>query len=157
MLVLLGLLFAAEIISAIGIVFLKDQMRAAILLAVFFTINTAIFFCLGQALLGIIQLLILVGGVSTYLILGTGAVDQQYFRQRNTAAFVIVLILVFATLAYPILSHDFGLQIPSLASQPVSVSLTAIQLSSGLGLLYLAAILLFAAAAGAVMLLKRRY
>jgi NADH:ubiquinone oxidoreductase subunit 6 (subunit J) len=154
--VLLGILFTAEILSALAVVFMKGQVHAAVAITAFFSINTAIFFLLGQSLLGVIQFLILVGGISTYLLLGTGASDEEYFKHTSIATFVLVLIPVFAILSYPFLSQG-GPQLATIQPSAQPLSQLGFQLLGGTSMIYLASLLLFAAAIGAVMLLKRRY
>ena len=59
-----------ELISIALIVLFKDIMHSSLALASLFFMNLLVFLMLQQPLLAVVQLFVLVGGISTYMIIG---------------------------------------------------------------------------------------
>ena len=151
---ILAIVMLLEIVFSISLFVLKHPVYGAIALSLFFVVNSALFFFLGQPVLGTIQLLVLTGGVSTYLVLGIASSSSYSFKHSNLIALLVGVVLVFGVLAYSIASPAGGL---SYALQPQQGNMQQLSLQEGMPLVYSSALLIFAGTFGAVILFKRRY
>ncbi|MCL4372327.1 hypothetical protein M1373_03350 [Candidatus Marsarchaeota archaeon] len=100
-----AVIIAAAELSAIACIFIFRQLLHAVLaLTIAFVLNSALFLVLQQPLLAIIQLFILVGGISTYALVGVASASFSRFKHTNKLALVIIFLVLFVALSIPLLS-----------------------------------------------------
>jgi len=158
MIYIIASMLAALILVCASLIFiLKDVLHVALALSAVFFVNSLIFLVIGQPLLALIQLFIMVGGVSVYLFVGVAAAGYSHFKYTNYWVLAIVAIAIFSALLYGVYLH--GLSGPA-AGQPPSAYTTAqvaVSLSSKYTLIaiYSIALMLFLVALSAIPLLNR--
>lgn len=140
-----------EIASVIAVFRLKDILHAAIALASVFFANSLLFLLMGQDLLAILQLFIMIGGVSTYIFVGVASASFSRFKHTSYVGLAIVSVLLAASLIYPLLSTGFAAGSASTLTQ----SEISASLSSSVQYLYFIAIFIFAISIGAVIVIKK--
>lgn len=139
-----------ELAAAVSVYLLKSVAHATIALASVFLFNSLMFLVLGQVFLAEIQVFIVIGGIATYLIVGTATLSRTGFRHVRLPAFVAMLVLFSAVLDYSVYSVGFS------ASQNNSFPSGGIVLMfSSMGLLYLIVLMLFAVSIGSIVLFKK--
>lgn len=155
--VIILILAALITIGALLIFVFKDVLHVAVSLALVFFANSLIFLFLNQPLLAVIQLLIMIGGVSVYLFVGVAAASYSNFRYTNYIAFAVAAIAVFASMTYGLYSSGtvFMLQGMHLSNQYSSAQVVA-SLTSRYTIisLYAITLMLFMLALAAIPLLK---
>jgi NADH:ubiquinone oxidoreductase subunit 6 (subunit J) len=152
----LMLIMLIEVAFSVAIFRFSHPVHGSAALALFFTVNSALLFFLAEPLLATLQLLILVGGVSTYLLLGIASTSSYSFRHSNSILLAAGIILIFGVLAYSMLAPSGGGFSYATQQPPNSIPLAS-QLSDGMPIIYASVLLMFAAALGAIMVFKRRY
>ncbi len=142
---------ALEVASVIAVYTLRDILHAAIALASVFFANSLLFLLMGQDLLAILQLFIMIGGVSTYIFVGVASPSFSHFKHTSYIRLAVVAALLSAALLYPLLSAGFSVGAPNQLSQgSISASL-----SSSVEYLYFITIFVFAVSIGAVIALRK--
>lgn len=147
------LLFATLLITilAFSIFLFKNILYIVISLSGLFIFNSILFFLLNQQLLGVIQLLITIGGISTYLFIGVASVEFNDFKFTDFAKFLAFALLIFIIIAYPLKSIVFANNsINALSSQII-----ANNISSQIFNFYIIAVVLFGISLGSIILLKQ--
>ena len=81
----------AELLSISLIFVFKDILHSVLSLAMAFFINSLIFLMLEQPLLALLQLFVMVGGISTFLFVGVASVSLSRFGHAN-----LLLLLVLS-------------------------------------------------------------
>lgn len=140
-----------ELISIALIVLFKDIMHSSLALASLFFMNSLVFLMLQQPLLAVVQLFVLVGGISTYMIIGVASGSFSRFRHSRPWLMVVVAALIFALITYPL----SGMSFTNLQSNSATGAAVAGSFGEYIGLFYLMAFLLFAVALGSIALFKR--
>jgi NADH-quinone oxidoreductase subunit J len=149
------------IVSALGILFsvlvftFRDILHATVALASLFFANSLLFLLLNEPLLAIIQLFVMVGGISTFLFVGVAAAPYSKFKYTRILFMAALWIVFFAAIAYPLTGMQFSQPQPQNQGAPFGVVGIAASLSSGPVFFYLILLLMFGVALGAVLLLKR--
>ena len=155
MLTLIDAIFFAvaifEVASVIAVFKLKDILHATIALAVVFFANSLIFLLLNLDLLAILQLFIMIGGVSTYIFVGVASGSFSHFKHTSYIGLAIVSILLALVLIYPLLSSGFTAG----ASGTLTQSEISADLSSSIQYIYFIAIFVFAVSVGAIVVMKK--
>lgn len=131
-------------------VFLERKLIRAVIYLAFAAISSAlIFLYLGQAFIAMLQILVFVGGLSTYLIVAVATEEKSRKMPSNLsfAVFAVVSALILFQLTYSSAS-------PS-TSPADFVSSAQQAFSSYYALFYICVLLLFASALGSVLVLKR--
>lgn len=139
-----------EILAAYSMFFFKNLMHSAIALSGVFAITSLVFAFLAQPLLALLQIFIMVGGISVYIFVGVAAPGLAKFKHARVTVLVPLSIIMFAVLAYPLLS--LGFSVPSangLSKAGIQSSFT-----SGVPIFYIIMLLLFAVSLGAILLIK---
>ncbi|MCL5239236.1 MAG: NADH-quinone oxidoreductase subunit J [Candidatus Marsarchaeota archaeon] len=145
----------SAVVAAITVIsgttlFLQGRLtRSVILLAMAAVGSSLIFLYLGQTLVALLQLLVFVGGLSTYLIVAIAA-EEKRASMRSGVAFAVAAVLISAGLLLALAG------LPE--AQPLGNSFSAAAetaFSSSYGLLFVSAFLLFATAIGSVVVIKR--
>ena len=149
------LLFAAvaalEVISAILIFTFRNVLHSVLALSMTFLFNSILFLALQQTLLALIQLFIMVGGVSTYIFVGVADSGLSRFRHTSLLALGImapILIVAYAT-NLVFVGHGTVTQ-----ENQVSGLMIKSALASNIGILYIIAFALFATGISSIILLK---
>ena len=150
---------AALIIIASALVFVfKDVLHVAVALTTVFLANSLLFLVLGQPILAIIQLFIMVGGVSTYLFVGVASASYSHFKYINYAALASLALLIFAIMAYgAVRSGTVASAGTANATNTYSSNQIASSFSSGytIASMYAIAAMLFSLSLGAILLLNK--
>ncbi|MDE1810449.1 MAG: hypothetical protein KGH66_00170 [Candidatus Micrarchaeota archaeon] len=149
------LLFAAvatlEVISAILIFAFRNVLHSVLALSMTFLFNSVLFLALQQTMLALIQLFIMVGGVSTYIFVGVASSGLSKFKHTSFLALAImapILIVAYATNLFYI-GQGTAVQQNELSGPMIKASL-----SSDTGTLYIIAFVLFATGVSSIVLLK---
>jgi NADH-quinone oxidoreductase subunit J len=98
--------------AALGVVFLKDIFRSALLLVLVFATISAHFFMLGAEFLGVVQLLIYAGAISILIIFAimlTRNVQSGNLPNRIQGPAFLIAALVLATLIFVFADTDWRL------------------------------------------------
>ena len=142
-----------EILSATMIFVFKDVLHSVLALSFFFIFNSALFFILEQPLLALLQLFLMVGGVSTFMFVGVGSTSYSKFRHTNFMAFVIIYLMLLLSFSYGIAQ----LRPQTLQSQqnPLSDYVIYQSFSTNLGMFYLIGFALFATGLSAIVIMKK--
>jgi NADH:ubiquinone oxidoreductase subunit 6 (subunit J) len=150
-LVLFAIAALLGIASAVLVFMLKDVLHSVIALTFLFIANSAIFLILGQPFLALLQLFIMVGGVSTYAFVGVASSGYAKFKHTNLTLFALFAIVIFAVLAYKGAPPNAIVQQQNM----LSTNYLSQALASNVGLLYIMAIMLFGIALGSILLMKK--
>ena len=149
------LLFAAvaalEVISAVLIFTFRNVLHSVLALSLTFLFNSILFLALQQTLLSLIQLFIMVGGVSTYIFVGVANSGLSRFRHTSLLALGImapILIVAYTT------NLVFVGQGTVTQENQVSGLMIKSALASNTGVLYVIAFALFATGISSIVLLK---
>jgi len=146
---------------AISMFFVKKLLHAAVLLALV-SIGSAIMFALtGSALVGVFQLLVFVGGLSTYFIVAFGSEPREEklpFKKElaRLALFALSFIAISGAIAYGFAKAPANSTTTAAQAQENSFisSLTAM-FNSDYVLLYVVLLLLVAVATGSIIIAKK--
>jgi NADH:ubiquinone oxidoreductase subunit 6 (subunit J) len=136
-----------SILFAISIFVFKDVIHVILSLILLFASISCLFVLLNQPLLAIIQLLVMVGGVATYFMIGSAPIGLANFRHTNFGLLTVLFVIIFAALAYPIINAP--------RNYPAYATFTGVGFSYGQPLFYLIALFLFGVSIGALMLFKK--
>lgn len=144
-------LASAELLSILLIFIFKDIVHSVLALATNFFINSLLFLMLDQPLLALIQLFIMVGGISTYLFVGIAPAGFSRFKRTSYILLLILSIAFFTACFYRVTSISFPVQQQNLLSgQALTTYLT-----SGIGQLYIITFVLFGVALGSIVILRK--
>jgi NADH:ubiquinone oxidoreductase subunit 6 (subunit J) len=152
---ILGVLALA---ASIFVFIFRNILHIAAAISVLFILNSALFLALNQPTLAVIQLLIMVGGVSTYLFVGVAAIGYSKFKYTNWPALVISAAAIFGILIYGAYnSGSLAMLASHAAPQAYAANSIAQSFSSGSSVfsLYGIMIMLFGIGIGAIKLLNR--
>ncbi|MEM3019764.1 MAG: hypothetical protein QW194_00360 [Candidatus Micrarchaeaceae archaeon] len=140
-----------EIASVIAVFKLKDILHAAIALASVFFANSIMFLLIDQDLLAILQLFIMIGGVSTYIFVGVASGSFSRFKHTSYIGLAVISVVLAAVLLYPLVALGSS----STVSNALTGSEISADMSSSIQYLYFVAIFIFAVSIGAVIVMKR--
>ena len=140
-----------EIASVIAVFKLKDILHAAIALASVFFANSIMFLLIGQDLLAILQLFIMIGGVSTYIFVGVASGSFSRFKHTSYIGLAVISVVLAAVLLYPLVALGSSATV----SNALTGSEISADMSSSIQYLYFIAIFIFAVSIGAVIVMKR--
>ncbi len=143
-------LAASIVASAAFVVASRRVLHAVAALALVFTESALIFLYLNQILLALLQLLVFVGGLSTYLIVAIAA--EEHINKMENAPVFIALSVIFFVGASTLLTY-LPATIPPQSNDIVSVAASVFQ--ADYAFLYLAVLLLFAGAIGSTLVARR--
>jgi NADH:ubiquinone oxidoreductase subunit 6 (subunit J) len=140
-----------EVVSAILVFKFRIALHAAAALAVLFFANALAFLLLSQPLLAIMQLFVMVGGVSTYLFVSVASANYPSLNPKRALAFGLLAASLFAVMVYPLVSTNIN------ANQNNIVSLSTLDsyMSNSLPFFYMIAAVLFGVSLGAIIILKK--
>ena len=152
------LVLAALIVIGASLIFTsRDVLHVAIALTAVFFINSLLFLSLGQPLLAVVQLLIMIGGVSVYLFVGVAAASYSHFKYTNFIALAVAAAAIFAVITYGAYSSGLIGSIQGVqATSQFSHAQVAASLASRyeIAALYAITLMLFLLATAAIPLLR---
>lgn len=140
-----------ELLSAMMIFVFKDILHIVIALASLFLFNSILFFILGEPIFAVLQLFIMVGGVSTYMIVGSGSASYSKFKHTNYYTLAGAYVVIFATLVYGAI--QINLAMPQ--ENTISNSLIQQSIISNIGLFYLIAFMMFGIGISSIVLMRK--
>ena len=148
---IISILFAiSAIASALAIYLSENVFKSAIALAATFTIVSLVLLLLNQPVVAVLQLLIIVGGLSTYLVVAVASESKKYTWPTDLRLLAATAIILFISLMY--------LMLPSLSSTSVSNQSIYAEFLQTLQAytvtIYFAIVLMFAAAIGSMIVIK---
>ncbi len=141
---------AGEFVAIALMVTFRDIMHSSLALSALFFMNSLAFLMLHQSLLAVVQLFVLVGGISTYMVIGVASGSFSRFRHSRPWAMALVAAVLFALITYPLSGMSFATAQENVATGAVIAG----SLGAYIGLFYLMTFLLFAIALGSIILLK---
>jgi NADH:ubiquinone oxidoreductase subunit 6 (subunit J) len=144
-------LASAELFSIFLIFIFKDMLHSVLALSMAFFFNSLLFLVLGQPLLALIQLLVMVGGISIYLFVGVASAGFSRFKHTNYILLAVISILLFGACFY----GAVGMQFPVQQQNALSSDAVASYLTSSISQLYVIAFVLFGVAIGSIAFLKK--
>ncbi|MDE1851331.1 MAG: NADH-quinone oxidoreductase subunit J [Candidatus Micrarchaeota archaeon] len=139
------------VVSAALMFLQKRLLYSAIALAFVFAGSALMFLLLGQAMLALIQLLVFVGGLSTYLIVAI-ATEEKVTKLVSPYLFVIAAVVI--SLGLSLFIGDIGGTVASGGGTDV-MGMAALAFKAYWPLFYAMMFLLFAATIGTVVVVKK--
>jgi NADH:ubiquinone oxidoreductase subunit 6 (subunit J) len=138
------------IVSSLFIFFSRRLVHAILALTTAFIGSALVFLLLGQVFVAMLQLLIFVGGLSTYLMVAIAYEEKQRRYVSYRTFFVVAIVLVFCLYAFTY--RVVGQESPNGYGM---VSAFGPALQGYYFILFAVVVLLFAAAVGSVLFLKK--
>ncbi|MGC8629023.1 MAG: hypothetical protein ACP5T4_02320 [Candidatus Micrarchaeia archaeon] len=137
---------------SIGMFFTTKLLRSVILLALVVVSSAILFDIMGQEIIAVLQLLIFVGGLSTYFIVAFGA-GQETRKQspRLATGLIVAFALIGVSMVYYVLKYYPA----GYAHQNTVISFLAQAFNAYYAYLYLLVFMLFASAVGSVLVIRR--
>ncbi len=137
------------ILSALAIFTLRRIAHAILALTAAFAISSFIFLYLGEVLVALLQLLIFVGGLSTYLVVAMSS-EEKNMRYSRVLSFTIAALVVTAGLfvVLPTVGTPAASSNNLIAAAPAAFAGYYI-------ILYAIALLLFSSAIGTVLFVRK--
>lgn len=142
---------ALEMLSILLIFVFKDILHSVLALSASLFVAALLFALLGQPLLALLQLFIMVGGISTYLFVGVASVSYSHFKHVSKGVLAFSFLILFAPLAYKAVYS-----LPT-SGGPTSLTpqLISTYLNSGIMAIIIAVLMLFGIGIAAAMAIKR--
>jgi NADH-quinone oxidoreductase subunit J len=145
------------IVSVLGVILaalmfaFKDILHSAMALAGVFLVNSLLFIALNQPLLAVIQLFIMIGGITTFIFVGVASATYSHFKYTKLGWLGLLWLVFFIAIAFPLTKIQFNGQLSNIFG-PSNV---AISLGSSVGLFYIMLFVMFGVSLGAILLLKK--
>ena len=133
--------------AALAVFFQRSLMRAVAALALSFVGSAVVFYIVGQGLLALLQLLVFVGGLSTYLIVAVSS-EHREFGNRISLVALAVIFAAGLSIMLP------GIQNLQQGSTSVSGYIVT-AFSEYWPMLFIMALALFGAAMASVLVIRR--
>ena len=150
-LILFIVLVIVGVFSDIAIFIEKELFKAAIALALSFLSAAGFMFLLGLPLIALFQLLILVGGLSTYLIVTVASERKVSFRHTNVPAFLTIFLILGGILVYAVsLGTISSASLGANVAQEIAASI-----SQDWAIMGAIVFMMFAVGIGSILLVKR--
>jgi NADH:ubiquinone oxidoreductase subunit 6 (subunit J) len=145
------ILAVITIVSAFAIFISRSILKSALALAFVFIAVSSVLLLLGQAVIATIQLFILVGGLSTYIILAVASETKPNKSKTNMKIFTILFIVIFAVTSYSILPSILSI---NTAQNNIYAAITY-AMSQYLLPIYAIILFMFSVAIGSIIIIKR--
>ena len=144
------MLLVVTVTASVAIFLPKKLLHSVIFLALTATASSLILLYMGQVLIAVLQLLVFVGGLSTYLVVAVAAEEKnaKLSSKMRLSVASCAVILVLSLLLYKIPAPQAG----SGGSFSAAAQLA---FSSYYALLFASVFLLFASAIGSVLVMKK--
>ncbi len=145
------ILLAVFTIAASMLVFLRNKLLHAVIFLATCSLGSAlIFLYLGQVLVALLQLLVFVGGLATYLIVAVAAEEKKLIKLASKVRFVfaaiVIALVLLIFLPLPPNPQNAGNDFSAVAEAGFS---------SYYIILFAAVLLLFAVGIGSVLIIKK--
>lgn len=140
------------LIAAVLMFTFRDILHSAVALATVFLVNSLLFLLLGQPLLAVIQLFIMIGGITTFLFVGVASTSYHEPKRTNIAALVVVWMLTFIIIFLPLRTVSVS---ENYQSNVFGQADAAASFGSSTALFYLMLALMFGVALGSILLLRK--
>ena len=143
------LLAIITVLAGIGVFLQKKSFHSVIFLALASTGSALIFLYVGQTLIALLQLLVFVGGLSTYLIVAI-ATEEKQAKMSSNIVFLVASMVIAA-----------GLSLLVYTLQPVQIgnndfsTIAQNAFSQYYALFFAAVFLMFAVGIGSVLVMKK--
>jgi NADH:ubiquinone oxidoreductase subunit 6 (subunit J) len=147
--VLLALLAAFTLVSGILVFLSRRLLHSVIFLALAAAGSSLLFIYVSQTLVALLQLLVFVGSLCTYLIVAV-AMETRKIKGMEIARFVSAAVVIAAFLSYLV----YGVAGDQASGNSFSYA-AAYALSGYSAFLFAAALMLFATAMGSIIMMKR--
>lgn len=151
-------IMALEIIAALMVFVFKDIMHSALALSVLFFGNSLAFLFLSQPVLAIIQLLVMIGGISTYIFIGVSSVPYSNFKHTRYVALAALSALLFLAISFPLFTQPVSKLFYNSSVSPILADYVIAPpnyIEINIPFFYLLSVLLFGVALAAIILIKR--
>lgn len=141
---------ALTILSSIFVFLQRKLVHAVFALTMAFASSSMLMLIIGQPFIALLQLLVFVGGLSTYLMVSLANEEKgkRYLRLGIFVPIVIILVVWFFFFA------QLAIGASVLGSSNINMTFTA-ALQQFYPLLYMVVVLLFASALGSVLFIKK--
>lgn len=149
--VLFVALASAAIASAVMVFESKHILHVMVSFAAFSVVLAFILAYMSLPLLGLLQLFIMVGGVSTYMFVGVSSESLSNFRFVRAPVLAALALLLFAVIAYRLLTSDAGFNGSNLTT-PLLLGST---MSGSMPVFYIIAALLLFSSIGSILLMRK--
>ncbi len=137
--------------SALGIVLSRSLLRSAAMLALAALWSAIIFYLVGASVIAALQLLVVVGGLSTYFMLSMAAKEKTKESKAMKIGYLALTIVVASFLSFMLYMPALGVSMSSLnLSALVSFAFSTYYL-----LIYAVILLLFFIAVASTLILKQ--
>ena len=150
-LVLFAVLSIGTIVSALAIFAEKSVFKSALALAITLFLVSMAFVLLGQPVLAVIQLFVLVGGLSTYTIVAVASETRSHQYRLGIRTAVIVFVVVFAVMSAAILPSILQFTTPGASFYQASAEALTYYGPA----IYISVIFMFSVSAGSIIIIKR--
>jgi NADH-quinone oxidoreductase subunit J len=148
-----AIISALALASALLLFYFRGILHAVLALTVVFALNSALFLFLDQPLLAVVQLFILVGGVSTFLFVGVASAELVQFKFSKMLLLVVLWAVLFIAIAYPMYRSGYTMQ--ETGSNFFGPADIGSALSQSPAVFYAIMLMLFSVSLGAIIALKR--
>ncbi len=150
------IVFAAiAVIELIAIVLMfksKHMLHAMAAFAMFLFGIAFVLAMLDLALLALLQIFIMVGGISTYMFVGVASENLSKFKHTSAIALAIMAVILFLAISY----RFYNVQTTQInEANTLSNANLAKFVSSDVALFYMIALLLFGSGMASIILIKR--
>lgn len=144
-------LSSAALASAAMVFASKEMLHVMVAFAAFSIVISLVLAYLNLPLLALLQLFIMVGGVSTYMFVGVASENLSRFRYVRVPLVAGLAVLMFAATAYRLAlsGTDFN------GSNAVTPLLVGTSLSGSLPIFYMIAALLLFSGIGSIILMRK--
>lgn len=149
--VVLIIIAILEILSAVLIFRFKDMLHVGITLSVLFFFNSIVFLVAQQQLLAVVQLFVMIGGISTYFIIGVASLNLSNFKHIRIIPIVVFAVVVLLVISLPLFSLSFS----GSPNGPITMNTLASEFVGNIGLFYILTLLIFAVALGSIAMFNR--
>lgn len=137
--------------AAVFVFLFRDILHSALALSIVFLANSLAFLLVDQPLLAVIQLFIMIGGITTFLFVGVASATYSNFKYTRALVFLIAWAVLFIAFA----SQLDNIQLVQTQSNVFTPGNAAFSLQSSYGMFYLILLLTFGVSIGAILLLKK--
>ena len=147
---LLFIMFFAAVLGLLVFIF-KNMLYIILSLMFIFLISAFLFFMLNQPLLAILQIIISVGGISTYMFVTVASIEFSKFKFSSFAKVGLLSAIVFAIIVYPLKTIFFTESGMNVITQQIISSTMTNQIFN----IFIISLVLFGTSIGSIILLKK--
>lgn len=142
-----------ELAAVLALFRVRDLLHVVVLLTIMFIFTSLLYLLMSQPLLALLQILVMVGGVSTYLFIGTASQSFSKFKHTSMPLLIAGSLIIFFAISYPIISG--AAPYSTSGANAFSVQSQSSFIGSDMVLFYIIALLLFGIGMGAIVLYRK--